>query len=150
MIANVSLVKMAVGFWKWALAVLDWVLDHKGTVVVSILGSVLFLIIGTALVVEASNQPNYNDPVEVQGSLEGLMRGTWVDQACYDSRIKQYFIHIAAHKPIEKVMDEGWYLYKNPVFMRQQNGSFVETKLGTPTRTVPDITGLQCRTQKVN
>ena len=67
MIANVSLVKMAVRFWKWALAVLDWVLDHKGTVVVSILGSVLFLIIRTALVVEASNQPNYNDPVEVQG-----------------------------------------------------------------------------------
>lgn len=150
MIANVSLVKMAVGVWEWLGTAIEWITDHWFTVIFMLLGMIFLSVVVTITLQDIKNQPNYNDPVEVQGSLEGLMRGTWVDQACYDTRIKQYFIHIAAHKPMEKVMAEGWYLYKDPVFMRQQNGSFVETKPGTATRTVPDITGLQCRTQKVN
>lgn len=94
--------------------------------------------------------PEINDTPTVEQAMAALMREYNFNKICYDSK-QGFFVYFPINdKDMEEDPWQGWYVSDKFKFYPLSNGTFVTVAIKDAdfVKVRPDITGLECTTQK--
>lgn len=94
--------------------------------------------------------PEINDIPTVEQATAALMREYSFDKVCHDSK-QGFFVYFPiVDKTMEEYPWQGWYVSDKFKFYPLSNGTFVTVAIKDAdfVKVHPDITGLECTTQK--
>lgn len=82
--------------------------------------------------------------------LDAMLRRFPIDQVCFDSKNKVYFVDMAPHPHDDNWKDAGWWMIDKFTFLELSNGTWLLKDFDGFIDVEPDVTGLKCKQQAPN
>lgn len=137
---------------------------NSKTALAAVLSAAAIIILGIGASIVVSDKPVLGKKVDaaetvatvdveadnikiIDGHLAALLRAWAITDACFEPKNQKYLIKVSDHTPEENVTDQGWYMLESYSFLPFANGTYTLVSSTQSGRIVPDITGLQCKSQ---